>query len=219
MRFYPALLSDSIEVIDQQLQIAQSIPQVQTVQVDILDGLFADNLTVFPSELTDLNFGNLKLDLHLMVEEPIDFVHETLSYASSLPIRAYIAQVEKMSFQDQFVEEVKKTKSLAGLSLDIFSPLEAIDEKVLPHLDCIQLMAIEAGFQGQQLSELVYQKIKDLKKILQTNNLKIEIIVDGGVKLNNLLELKKAGVDSVAVGSMLWSASNPSVIAKEIDMV
>lgn len=219
MKFYPALLSDSLEVIAYQLEIVKSLPQVKRVQIDILDGLFADNLTVSVSDLVELNFGDLELDLHLMVEEPIDCVHELLECHSSIPVKTVIAQIERMSFQDQYVAELKDQKIEIGMSLDLFTPLTEIKEDIFSDLNCVQLMAIEAGFQGQTLNEMVYKKITALKSYIAERQSKCEIIVDGGVKLDNLEKLKQAGADAVAVGSMLWTADNPKKIAEKISSV
>ncbi len=216
MKFYPALLSDSLETIAHQLEVARSLPQVKLVQVDILDGLFADNLTVSLGDLTTLDFGDLKLDLHLMVEEPVDYVYELLDGSFSVPTRSVIAQVERMSFQDQYVKELKDHQVKVGISLDLFTPLTEIEEQIFPDLDQIQLMAVEAGFQAQKLNELIYQKVTDLKQSLTDRRLQCEIIVDGGVKLDNLKKLKQAGADAVAVGSMLWTAEDPREVAEKI---
>jgi ribulose-phosphate 3-epimerase len=216
MKFYPALLSDSLTLLNSQLQLSQSLPQVKVVQIDIIDGLFADNLTVSPSDLMVLDFGKLKLDLHLITEEPLDFVHEALECTDSLPIRGVVAQIERMSYQDQYVTELKKNKLKVGISLDLFTPISEINENIFPDLNYIQLMAIEAGFQGQKLNESIYQKVADLKQYLTKRQLQCEIIVDGGVKLNNLEKLKQVGVDAVAVGSMLWTAENPREVTEII---
>jgi len=216
MKFYPALLSDSLETIAHQLEVARSLPQVKLVQVDILDGLFADNLTVSLGDITTLDFGDLKLDLHLMVEEPVDYVYELLDGSFSVPTRSVIAQVERMSFQDQYVKELKDHQVKVGISLDLFTPLTEIEEQIFPDLDQIQLMAVEAGFQAQKLNELIYQKVTDLKQSLTDRRLQCEIIVDGGVKLDNLKKLKQAGADAVAVGSMLWTAKDPREVADKI---
>ena len=219
MKFYPAILSDSLEEIAHQLTIAQSLDNVSVVQIDILDGLFADNLTISPSDLTQLDFGNLKIDFHFMVDEPMDYVHEMADYLDVLPVRVVLAQVEKLSFQQELIQELNKHKIKPGLSLDLFTPLEAIKQDVYGQLSYIQLMAIEAGFQGQQLNECVYQKIYSLKKLINEHKLNLEVIVDGGVNLDNIHNLKKAGVDAVAIGSMLWSAEDPQVIAKEVSRI
>jgi len=219
MKFHPAILSDSLEEIAHQLTIAQSLEDVGVVQIDILDGLFADNLTISPSDLTQLDFGNLKIDFHFMVDEPMDYVHEMADYLDLLPVRAVLAQVEKLSFQQEFIKELNKYRIKPGLSLDLFTPLDAIDQEVYDQLSYIQLMAIEAGFQGQQLNKYIYQKIDSLKKLINEHRLNLQVIVDGGVNLDNIHKLKKAGVDVVAIGSMLWSAEDPQVIAKEVSRI
>lgn len=219
MKFYPAILSDSLETIDAQLQISKTLPQVEVVQVDIIDGLFADNLTVSPIDLLQLDFGDLRVDFHVMANEPMDYVHEMADYLKELPVRAVIAQVEHLSYQQELVKQLRQHEIEVGFSLDIFTPLNAVDEKIYPPLDYIQLMAIEAGFQGQQLNEQIYQKIRDLRKILNKKRISPEVIIDGGVKMENIVNLKKAGADALAIGSMLWSAKDPQLIAKEISKI
>jgi ribulose-phosphate 3-epimerase len=219
MKFYPALLSDSVDEIQKQLSIAQSLESVEVVQIDVIDGQYADNMTVTPLDLVDLDFHNLKIDFHLMVEEPINYVSEIIQCEEQLPVRAVIAQIERLSHQAEVLSELKKNKIQAGLSLDLFTPIESIDLSSASDIDLIQLMGVEAGFQGQSLHQSVFKKIADLMQWLKTYDLSAEVVVDGGVKLDNILLFKQAGVDAVAVGSLLWTAKEPSQIAKQIQQI
>jgi ribulose-phosphate 3-epimerase len=219
MKFYPALLSDSVDEIQKQLTIAQSLDSVEVVQIDVIDGQYADNMTVTPLDLVDLDFQYLKIDFHLMVEEPINYVTEIIQCSKQLPVRAVIAQIERLSHQAQLLSELKKNKIQAGLSLDLFTPIESIDLSSASDIDLIQLMGVEAGFQGQSLHQSVFKKITDLVQWLKIYDLSAEIVVDGGVKLDNILLFKQAGIDAVAVGSLLWTAKEPSQIAKQIQQI
>jgi ribulose-phosphate 3-epimerase len=219
MKFYPALLSDSVDEIQKQLSIAQSLESVEVVQIDVIDGQYADNMTVTPLDLVDLDFHNLKIDFHLMVEEPINYVSEIIQCEEQLPVRAVIAQIERLSHQAEVLSELKKNKIQAGLSLDLFTPIESIDLSSASDIDLIQLMGVEAGFQGQSLHQSVFKKLTDLIQWLKTYDLSAEVVVDGGVKLDNILLFKQAGVDAVAVGSLLWTAKEPSQIAKQIQQI
>lgn len=216
MKIYPALLSDSVELIQRQLYIAQDIEQVEIVQIDILDGQFADNMTVTPIDLINLNFGELKVDFHLMVEEPLNYIQEILDCQEQLPVRAVVSQVERMSSQEEVIQELKKNKMQAGLSLDLFTPVAEVDWTVAKDLDVIQLMGIEAGFQGQKFDERVMDKLKLVRKKLVKHQLAVEVIVDGGVKIEQIESLAKAGVNAVAIGSLLWESDHPQEIAEEI---
>jgi ribulose-phosphate 3-epimerase len=203
MNLYPSLLSDSVETIQKQINTVKDLSEIKTVQIDIIDGFFADNLTISVLDLIDLDFGELTVDVHLMTEEPMDFVWELETVKERLPIRAVIAQVERMTHQQDFVDQVKKIGWQAGISLDLFTPLSEIDKNIYEKLDILQLMSIEAGFQGRKFKGQVFEKLEKVNK-----NKDLEIIIDGGVKPENVEKIIQAGADGVAVGSALWKASN-----------
>jgi ribulose-phosphate 3-epimerase len=215
MNLYPSLLTDQEAVFKKQLSLVRDLPEIKTVQVDVIDGVFADNLTLMPIDLTIMDFGNKKLDFHLMSIEPLDLVLRLEELKDHLPIRAVIAQVERMSSQPDFIYEVKKQGWQVGLSLNLYSPVEAIDEVALENVDIVQVMAINAGFQGQKFNEHVLEVIKRLTDLKKEKDLKFEIIVDGGVKLSNVDQVLQAGADGVAVGSELWQAENIKQVVAE----
>jgi ribulose-phosphate 3-epimerase len=208
MSVYPSILTESLAVAIKQLNICKESNAVNIVQIDIIDGYFTDNLTIFPSDMADLDFGELTLDFHLMTHEPIDFVREIKDHKNNLPVRAIIAQVEQMGSQSEFLDEVKHSNWKTGLSLNLDTPLEAIEPDSWEFLNIVQIMAIQAGFQGQKMQERVLSKIESLQEIIDQRGLEIEVIVDGGVKLENIEVLKSYGVDGVAVGSELWQSSD-----------
>jgi ribulose-phosphate 3-epimerase len=208
MTLYPSILTGSIEEAKLQASLVSSFGKVEAVQVDIIDGLFVDNVTITPTDLIEIDFAELNIDLHLMTEEPLDYVYETMEYKDIMPIRAMISQVERMSNQADYVEIVKKNSWKVGLSLDLHTPFEAIEEASWQELDVVQLMAIEAGYQGQKFQESVLEKIKTLVVLRQKLDRKIEIIIDGGVKPNVVEQIIDAGADGVAVGSGLWKSDD-----------
>ncbi|PIY80741.1 MAG: hypothetical protein COY80_01390 [Candidatus Pacebacteria bacterium CG_4_10_14_0_8_um_filter_42_14] len=209
MNLYPALLSGSIEKLQSQIDLVNDDERIATLQIDIIDGLFADNLTITPADIPDLDLGRFQYDIHLLTEEPLDYIFELQTHCQHAQIRACIAQVEKMSYQQVFIEEVHRHDWKVGLSLDLYTPLEAIDEESWPNLDVLQLMAIEAGFQGNKFSPTIFDKIKRAQALIEISGKPIELIVDGGVSLENIQQLSEAGVISIAVGSTLWRSDNP----------
>ena len=123
MKIYPSILTHDLEVAQEQLALSQELSGVDTVQFDVIDGYYVDNLTLAPTALAELEYGELKVDLHLMVNEPLDFVYEARDMAKQLPVRAIIAQIERMSDQMSYVEEVRRNNWQVGLSLDLYTPL------------------------------------------------------------------------------------------------
>ncbi|MEA2056219.1 MAG: hypothetical protein U9O78_00675 [Patescibacteria group bacterium] len=217
MKIYPTILTDSIAVCQQQVREVSSVAEIETVQIDVIDGHYVDNLTVTPADLVEVNFFDLSLDFHLMVEEPLNHLYEILEFKDQLPARAVIAQIERMTCQSEFIKDVKKNGLKPGLSLDLFTPLEALDyETWNSELEVIQLMAVEAGHQGQEMQPLLFEKLQKLKRLMQEYSVNWEIVVDGGVKITNVKRLEEAGVEAVSVGSQIWRAEDKERVIQKL---
>jgi ribulose-phosphate 3-epimerase len=227
MQLYPAILTDSIQVAQSQLVSIASVPSIRTVQVDIIDGLFADNITLTPLDLHEVDFGEMSCDLHLMTEEPLDYVYEaidsnTVNYdeakkdviTTKVPVRAIIGQIERMSNQQDFLQAVRGQNWQAGLSLDLFTPIDEIDPDAWFTLDIIQLMGVEAGFQGQTFNTQVFEKIAELQQQIEQHDRTVEMIVDGGLTPELAQKLQTLGVHGVAVGSSLWNEQDVRAAAE-----
>lgn len=209
MNFYPAILSDEHSVIEEQIRRAQEASGFETLHLDIIDGIFADNITVTPADLTRFDFQDLQIDLHLMADEPLDLLYEASDY-ESLPIRAVIGQIERLSYQSDFLKSAKSRGWLAGLALDLYTPLSEISEDSWEMLDVILIMGIEAGFQGRAFDPRSLKKVASVCEKVEKLDLSIEIIVDGGVKLDNIGLISEAGAESVSVGSGFWQTEDLS---------
>lgn len=208
MYLLPAILTGSTETAQQQLKELQDDVQVDTVHFDIIDGYFVDNITITPADIAELDLGKFECDLHFMVEEPLDFVYELVEFKDRIPVRAVIAQIEKMTYQKDYLLEVRNHGFKAGLSLDLHTPLEAVDDTSWPLMECVQLMAVEAGYQGQPMNPSIFFKLQELRQLLKERGLHPEIIVDGGVQFENIAKLRDADVESVVIGSGLWEKAD-----------
>lgn len=208
MQINPAILTDSLATFAQQLDLVKQVPTIKVIQVDIVDAVFADNITINPSDLVDFNFEDLAIDFHLMTEEPMDYVWELIDCGQQLPTQAVIGQIEKMSYQLDFLEEIKQAGWQAGLAINLFTPLENIEEHAWEYLDQVLLMAVEAGAQGQTFNSLIFAKVEELKNTIKKLHKPIKIVVDGGIKQEQIKNLQKAGVDQIAVGSAIFNADD-----------
>ncbi|NCN06750.1 MAG: hypothetical protein GW946_02795 [Candidatus Pacebacteria bacterium] len=213
MNLYPSLLNDSIAILQGQLDSIAAVAGISTVQVDVIDGIFVDNITLTPADFPRLNFGPFTYDVHLMTIEPLDYVYELIAECDKTQVRACIAQVERLSYQTPFLEEVKKQQWRPGFSLDLFTPLSAIDDESWSQLQVLQLMSIEAGEQGTQFRDQVFDKIAEAQEIIARLDHEVELIIDGGINERQLMRLRKSGIMSIAVGSALWTADDPAVAA------
>lgn len=208
MNVLPAILTDSFSLFQQQLESIKESSRVNTIHIDVIDGLFVDNLTVTPLDLTVADFDQFKIDFHLMTEEPMDFVFECAGLREYLPIRHLIGQIERMSHQLDFVQEVKRTGWEAGLALDLFTPVESIDEEVWPDLHTLLIMSVEAGMQEQTFNRLALEKVREVRQRFPDSG-RMKIQIDGGVKTLNAKEILDSGVDELVVGSGIWESGDP----------
>lgn len=203
--FVPAILEESVEQTQKMFDaFALLKPVPQAIQLDIIDGEFADAITIEPNALEMIDTHNFQIDLHLMTQEPIDFVLEL----QTLPnIRYVIGQVEHMSSLIDFAEEVHGTlQKKVGFSLDIYTPLSAIDEEVWPQVDLVQIMANKAGEQGQTFQASTVERIQEAANWRASQNLNFAIAVDIGINQETAQLAFDAGADILAVGSHIKGA-------------
>jgi ribulose-phosphate 3-epimerase len=227
MPVYPTILTEDEEVLQQQLNLCQDMPDLTAVQIDLIDGEFVDHQTIKLQAVVEAEKYELPLDFHLMVNEPMDTVWELIEWKDQLNIRTVIAQIERMSYPLDYISELKKHHWRVGLALDIYTPWEEIDPAWLMDVDMIQLLGGPAGIQGQPLHDQIWPKIQAVATTLnqfynspafKTAAVKqpIEIAVDVGVTLETAPKLIKAGVTGLATGHQLWQASDPIEAFKEL---
>jgi ribulose-phosphate 3-epimerase len=209
MQVTPAILTDAFAVLQEQVNIAVLSKATARVHIDIVDGQFAENVTVTPMDLTIGDYGELGLDFHLIAEEPMDLVYELQAVAEYLPIKRVIGQVERMSFQADFLEEVAKQNWQAGLALDIYTPLESIDDASWNKMDVLLLMAHQAGFQNQPFRPQVLTTLDELPSYLTRRTEPLHVVVDGGIRRDHLRGLRDHGVSEAVIGSGVWESVDP----------
>jgi ribulose-phosphate 3-epimerase len=166
------------------------------LQFDIVDGLYADDLTLMPHQLKDLNFSNFTFETHLLTIDPEEFIGE----ADDAGATAIIAQIERLRDRLDFLKVVKALNHQAGLALDLYTPISELTDAELQLADIILLMAVPAGFSGQTQKPEIFNQIKGLKERGYTKTIEI----DGGVNSANLPQLLAAGATHLAVNSALW---------------
>ncbi|MBU2632274.1 thiamine phosphate synthase [Patescibacteria group bacterium] len=191
----PGILEKDSQKAIEKLEIVKDFAKI--VQIDILDGKFAESIT-FP----DLSFlkdysSTLFLEAHIMVQDPVDYIPRL----AEIGFKRFIGQVEKMESQNEFIKLGKKYGEV-GLALDLETEIERI--AVMDQLDYVLLMSVKAGFSGQSFNFKVLEKIKKIKAI----NPDIKIEVDGGINIQTIKNVKDAGADSVVVTSALFK-DNP----------
>ena len=208
----PAILTVSPDELVSMIEACEGL--VKKVQIDIIDGKYAENKTIGPTALENID-TRLLLDFHLMTKEPINWVEKCVRGGAD----RIIGQIEIMQDQQDFVGKVQEVGAYVGLAIDLDTQISKLDPTILNNLDAVLVMSVKAGLSGQKFEEKVFDKIKRLDEIRSRDETPFKIIVDGGVGGDNLEELQRAGVDEVAVGKGIFKGDigeNIKKLSKEL---
>ena len=209
MQIIPTILTSSRKIAQEKLKKYRSI--FEWVQLDIIDKVFADNKTLLPIDfapIKELSF--FEPDIHLMVNNPI----KLLSDCVKINATRIIGHIELMTDQNNFVQGITSKGTLAGLAVDLPTPVSKLDTNTLPQLDVILLMSVKAGNGGQSFSSLVLPKIEKLVKIRNKEKLAFKIALDGGIKPETIKTPFEAGAEIFYIGDYLQN--NPKNALKEL---
>lgn len=179
--------------------ISQCEGATHRVQIDVVDGVFADNKTVDPADLGRLE-TSMGVDFHLMVKDPISWVPECVDTGAD----RIIGQIEMMESQSKFVDEVQSKNLRVGLAINLDTPVSKIDQSLFSRLDVVLVMSVKAGFGGQEFDKRALSKIKELNKIRIEEKSPFRICVDGGETEDVVDDSYYDGADEVVVGRRLF---------------
>jgi len=172
------------------------------VHVDVMDGHFVPNLTFGPKMVADLHRATrLPLDVHLMIEQPDDWVDRYVDAGAAY----VVVHVEAARAVSATLSRIRSRGARAGITLSPDTPVDAI----LPYLaevDLALVMSVNPGFGGQKFIESALGKLQRLRKELDARHLAVELEVDGGVKLDNVRRVVEAGASVVVAGSAVFEA-------------
>jgi len=179
------------------------------IHVDVMDGHFVPNITIGSLVVSALSkITKLPLDVHLMIEHPDKFI-EPFAKAGANIISIH-AEAAKQLEAD--LDLIKSCGVKPAVVINPKTPVSRI-EKVLHLVSMVLLMTVNPGFEGQKFISDVLPKIKELRKIIDSKRLNVDIEVDGGVNLETAKEAVKAGANVLVAGSAIyWSKDYKTII-------
>ena len=197
IQIIPSILTNDPEEARELLSRCEGV--VDRISIDIIDGKFANNKTIDPSAIADID-TTLKIDYQLIVYEPVNWI-ERCARAGADRI---IGHIEQMSDQVEFVGKVQGVGLSVGLGLDIETTIAKIDPTILTNLDVVLVMSVKAGFGGQEFDKRAINKLKELDEIRIRDDSPFKIHDDGGITLESIYNVHRMGVDEVSVGRKLF---------------
>ncbi len=175
----------------------QKTINIDEIHLDIMDGVFVENMCERLDEITIVKKHGFKVDVHLMVAEPQKDILKSVSLgADSITIHEEIK-----GFED-ILELLKRIKNEKGIKIGVSIKPQTDLELLKPYIndiDIVLLMSVEPGKGGQSFIENTYSRIAKLREISQN----VIIMVDGGINESNIRKIYELGADKAVVGSYL----------------
>lgn len=175
---------------------------ISYIHMDVMDGKFVSQNTLSFQELRELSsFSNKKLDVHLMMDNPEEYINNIKD----------LNNIENITIHLEIDKDIKKTLSMIkslGIKRGISIKPNTDINKLLPYLndiDLILVMTVEPGLGGQPFIETSTTRLKEIKKLIKDKDILIE--VDGGINSNTINLVKDA--DIVVVGSYITCSDDP----------
>ena len=213
IKISPSILSADFSKLGSQIQDLEKA-QADLIHIDVMDGHFVPNITIGPEVINKLRkYTSLPFDVHLMIS-PVHRFIENFAQAGADIITIHPEATNNL------ISSIKKIKSYnkkAGISLNPETPVS----KVLPVLNLIDLvlvMSVNPGFGGQKFMEETLEKVKILRKEIDSKKFGVQIEIDGGINFENSKMAKEAGVNILVSGTTIFK-ENGGNLKKNIQLL
>ncbi|MGX9757321.1 ribulose-phosphate 3-epimerase [Clostridioides difficile] len=175
------------------------------LHIDVMDGHFVPNITLGPLVVKSLKKENINMvfDAHLMIENPDQYIEEFVKAGCDI----ITVHQEACTHLHRTIQNIKSHGIKAGVVLNPATPIDTI-KHVLSDLDMVLLMSVNPGFGGQSFIPCVLDKIKELKTLIDSKGLNIDIEVDGGISPKNVAEVVQAGANVIVAGSAIFGSDD-----------
>tara|TARA_B100000795_G_scaffold104532_1_gene77118 strand:+ start:561 stop:1214 length:654 start_codon:yes stop_codon:yes gene_type:complete len=174
--------------------------------IDVMDGVFVPNISFGTPIMNILKINAKKpLDVHLMIVNPDNYIEKFAELGS----RVLTVHFEACTHLHRTIQRIKSLNMKAGVAINPHTPVSSL-EAIIKEIDLVCIMSVNPGFGGQSFIESTYQKIEDLKSLINKHNSNALIEIDGGVTSNNAKKLVEKGADVLVAGSFVFKSDNPT---------
>ena len=183
--------------------------------IDVMDGVFVPNISFGTPVMKILQKCAKKpLDVHLMIINPDDYIEKFAELGSEILTVHY----EACDHLHRTVQNIKSFNMKAGVAINPHTPVSSL-ESIISELDLVCLMSVNPGFGGQSFIHNTFQKIRDLKILIEKYKSQALIEIDGGVNSKNAKKLSDEGADILVAGSFVFKSENPKKTIEDLSAI
>jgi len=184
------------------------------IHIDVMDGHFVPNLTIGPEVIKKLRPLTKKtFDVHLMISPVDNFIKDFADAGADI----ITFHPEATTDVDQTIKLIRDQNKKVGISLKPKSEINLIKE-YLNQIDLVLIMSVEPGFGGQKFMPEVLEKTKTVRDLINKQNLKVDVEIDGGINFENCSKAKSAGANILVSGSTIFK-ENKGDLKKNIEIL
>ena len=213
IKISPSILSADFSILGKEIESLEKA-KADLVHIDVMDGHFVPNITIGPEVIKKLRkYTSLPFDVHLMISPVHNFIK---NFAEA---GADIITIHPEATDDlvSSIKEIKSYNKKAGVSLNPETPIEKV-LPVLNSIDLVLIMSVNPGFGGQKFMPETLEKVKKLRKEIDSKKLNAKIEIDGGINFENSKSALKAGVDILVSGTTIFK-ENGGDLKKNIQLL
>ncbi len=204
-RIAPSILSANFAKLGEEITAVVN-SGADFIHFDVMDNHYVPNLTIGPLVCEAIRpLTDAVIDVHLMVE-PVDRIVPDFAKAGANIISFH---PEASKHIDRTIGLIKEQGCQAGLVFNPATPLNYLDH-VLDKIDLVLIMSVNPGFGGQKFIPEALQKLRAVRKLIDESGRNILLEIDGGVKVDNIAEIARAGADTFVAGSAIYGAGRDS---------
>jgi len=183
--------------------------------IDVMDGVFVPNIS-FGTPIMNVLKENAKktLDVHLMIINPDDYLEKF----SQLGADILTVHFEACPHLHRTVQKIKDLNLKAGVAINPHTPVSFL-KSIISDIDLVCIMSVNPGFGGQSFIKNTFNKVKELRNLINDHNSNAIIEVDGGVNSKNAKKLIECGANALVAGSFVFKSENPSNTISELSSI
>ncbi|MCS5663636.1 MAG: ribulose-phosphate 3-epimerase [Flavobacteriales bacterium] len=183
--------------------------------IDVMDGVFVPNISFGMPVISAMKKHAKKpLDVHLMIVNPDQYIGTFKKIGADILTVHY----EACTHLHRTLQAIKAEDMKAGVALNPHTPVHLLED-IINDIDLVCIMSVNPGFGGQSFIENTYDKVKQLKELINKKGASTLIEIDGGVNIHNAKALIDAGADVLVAGSFVFKSDKPEVTIQELKSV
>ena len=210
IRIAPSLLSaDFAHLADEVRAVVDA--GADLVHLDVMDNHYVPNLTIGPMVCEALRKHGVSapIDVHLMVS-PVDRIIPDFAAAGASYISFHPEATEHI---DRTIEHIREQGCRPGLVFNPATPLDYLDY-TLEKLDLVLIMSVNPGFGGQKFIPTALRKLAEARRRIDATGREVRLEIDGGVKVDNIGDIARAGADTFVAGSAIFGSRDYAATIK-----